>query len=83
MPIVAKILIANRLSSYLESHDLFHDHQGPYHHDLPSEQILLFAVDTVVCALDQGLVVCAAFFDLRKAFDSLNHVEEASTAGDL
>ena len=75
MPIVAKILeklIANQLGSY-ESHDLFHDHQGAYRHGRSSEQIL-FAVDTIVRALDQDLVVCAAFLDLRKAFDSLDHV---------
>ena len=39
-----------------------------------SDQILLFAVDKIVNALDCGSVVCAAFLDLRKAFDSLDHV---------
>ena len=39
-----------------------------------SDQILLFAVDKIVNALDRGSVVCAAFLDLRKAFDSLDHV---------
>ena len=33
-----------------------------------------FAVDKIVNALDCGSVVCAAFLDLRKAFDSLDHV---------
>ena len=55
-----------------------------YRRGRSSEQILLFADDTIVRALDQGLVVCATFHDLRKAFDSLDHVillnEEASTA---
>ena len=27
----------------------------------------------IVSALDSGLAVCAAFLDLRKAFDSLDH----------
>jgi len=39
-----------------------------------SEQMLLLAIETIVHAPDQGLAVCAAFLDLRKAFDSLDHV---------
>ena len=34
----------------------------------------MFAVDTIVNALDHRWVVCAAFLDLTKAFDSLDHV---------
>jgi len=77
VPIVTKSLeklIANQLSSYLESHGLLYDHQGAYRNCRSSEQILLFAVDTIVHARDQGLAVCAAFLDLRKAFNSLDHV---------
>jgi len=67
-------LIANQLSSYLEDHRLMHDHQGAYHCEKSSNQIRLFAVDQIVNALDRGHVVCAAFLDLRKAFDSLDHI---------
>ena len=31
------------------------------------------AVDHIATLLDKGSVVCAAFIDLRKAFDSLDH----------
>ena len=34
---------------------------------------MLLAVDHVATSLDKGSVVCAAFIDLRKAFDSLDH----------
>ena len=34
----------------------------------------MVAVDTIVNALDKKLVTCVAFLDLRKAFDSLDHV---------
>ncbi len=77
VPIMAKVLeklIANHLSSYLESHSLLHDHQGAYWSGRSSEHILLFAVDTIVHALDRGLAVCGSFLDLRKAFDSLDYV---------
>ena len=33
----------------------------------------MYAVDTIVQAVDGGNCVCAAFLDLRKAFDSLDH----------
>ena len=31
------------------------------------------AVDSIVHLLDKGEAVCAAFLDLHKAFDSLDH----------
>ena len=34
---------------------------------------LLYAVDAIVNALDCGIVVCTAFLDFCKAFDSLDH----------
>ena len=77
VPVVAKILeklIASRLGMYLESHNFLREHQSVYRHGKLSEQLLLFAVDSIVRALDQGFVVCAAFLDPRKAFDSLDHV---------
>ena len=33
----------------------------------------MLVVDHIVTLLDKGSVVCAAFIDLRKAFDSLDH----------
>ena len=77
VPVAAKLLeklIANQLRSYLESFHLLHDHQGAYRCGRSSDQILLFAVYKIVNALDSGSVVCAAFLDMRKAFDSLDHV---------
>ena len=71
---VLERLIADQLRSYLESRHLLHDHQGAYRCGRSSDQILLFTVDKIVNALDCGSVVCAAFLDLRKAFDSLDHV---------
>ena len=44
--------------------------QGVYCCGWPTERIFLFAVDTIVNALDHCNIVCA---DLRKVFNSLNH----------
>ena len=73
--IIAKILkiVATQLSDYFESNELLHPHQGAYRHGRSTEDILSVAIDTIVTCLDKGDAVCAAFLDLRKAFDSLDH----------
>jgi len=76
VPIVAKVLgkiIAEHLSSFLECHHLLHDLQGAYRHRRSADQILLYTTDTIVQAIDAGKYVCAAFLDLRKAFDSFDY----------
>ena len=76
VPITAKMLeklISFQHSSYLEDHGLLHDHQGAYRCGHSADQIVLFVTDIVTCALDKGSTVCAAFLDLRKVFDSLDH----------
>ena len=76
VPIVARVLekiIASQLSLYLESHHLLNDLQGTYRHGRSADQILLYAVDKIVQAVDGSNFVCAAFLNLRKAFDSLDH----------
>ena len=75
-PILAKILekiVSNQLSSYLEANHLLHPHQGAFRCGKSTSDILLLAVDHIVNSLDCGKVVCAAFLDLRKAYDSLDH----------
>ena len=76
VPVVAKVLekvVVDQLGLFLESCHLLNDLQGAYHHGRSSEHILLYAVDTITQALDERDSVCAAFLDLRKAFDSLDH----------
>ena len=76
VPVVAKILeriVATQLSVYLERNNLLHPHQGVYCCGKSTEDILLLAADYIATLLDKGCVVCAAFIDLRKAFDSLDH----------
>jgi len=58
---------------FLEWHHLLHGLQGAYRHQRSADQILLHATDTIVQAIDAGKCVCAAFLDLHKAFDSLDH----------
>ena len=76
VPVVAKVLekiVSTQLSMYLERNNLLHPHQGAYRSGKSTEDILLLAVDRIATSLDKRNVVCAAFIDLRKAFDSLDH----------
>ena len=75
VPVVTKVL--EKLSLHnrpvFEQNNLLYPHQGAYHCGKSTEDILLLAVDHIATSLDKGSVVCAAFIDLRKAFDSLDH----------
>ena len=52
---------------------MLHPHQGAFRREKSTENILLVAVDYIANFLDSGQAVCAAFLDLRKAYDSLDH----------
>ena len=84
--ILAKILekiVSNQLSSYLEANQLLHPHQGAFRCGKSTSDILLLAVDHIVNSLDCRKVVCAAFLDLRKAYDSLDHCTLLQRIGEL
>ena len=57
----------------IEVNKLLHPHQGAFRCGKSTEDILLVAVDSIVNSLDSGQSICAAFLDLRKAYDSLDH----------
>ena len=51
VPVVAKVfekMIATQLNAFLEHHDLLHDLQGAYRHGRSVDQILMYAVETIV-----------------------------------
>ena len=70
---VLERIVSTQLSMYLERNNLLHPHQGAYCSGKSTVDILLLAFDQFATSLDRGGVVCAAFIDLRKAFDSLDH----------
>ena len=77
VPIIAKILeklVASQLNAYFEEFQLLNPYQGAYQSGRSTKHLLLFAVVTITQALDARQIVCTAFLDLRKAFDSLDHV---------
>ena len=66
-------IVAFQLNSYFEDRQLLSTYQGTYFHGKSTEQLLLVAVDTILCALNKKHIACVAFLDLWKAFDSLDH----------
>ena len=73
---MAKVLekfISTQLSLFLENNHLLNDFQSAYCHGRSTDNILLYPVDNITQVLDVGNSVYAAFLDLRKAFNSLDH----------
>ena len=76
-PIVAKILekiVATQLSNHIASSILLCPHQGGYQHGNSKEDILLVIDKKLQPVQIKGIpYVLAAFLDLKRAFDSLDH----------
>ena len=49
------------------------DHQWGFMHHRSSVSALITVIHDWFNALDSGLEVCAVFFDVKKAFDSVPH----------
>ena len=76
LPILRKVLekiVSTQFSSYLEENQLLYPHQGTLHYGRSTDDILLLTVEHIVNSLDSGKVVCVAFIDLQKAYNSLDH----------
>ena len=67
----------------MEANQLLHPHQGAFRCEKSTSDLLLLAVDHIVNSLDCGKVVCAAFLDLRKAYDLLDHCTLLRRIGEL
>ena len=69
VPVIAKLLeklVASQLNGYCEDNQLLSPYQGAYRSGRSTKQILLFAVDTIVNALDHRRVVFATFLGAFK-----------------
>ena len=54
-------MVATQLNLFLGHHQLLHILQGAYRHGRSADQILMYAVDTIVQTVDTGK---SAFLDL-------------------
>lgn len=65
--------VADALSLHMLTNDLFSPFQWAYKRGLSSELLLVNMTEQWRIALDANNVVCAVFFDFKKAFDSIDH----------
>ena len=76
LPVVSKIIekhVTKHLFGFLNKYDLLHKCQSGFRKHHSCNTALLNLVDKWLKNIDQGEIVGAIFFDLKKAFDVVNH----------
>jgi len=76
LKIFGKILehiVSTRVNSYFTKFHLFYDLQFGFRPKHSTKLALLNTVDDILTSLDNNNYVAGIFFDLSKAFDSINH----------
>ena len=76
LPIISKVLerhVFNFLSDFCTQHNLLSDSQYGFRSGFSTISALLSVTNDWFSLLDSHNSVCAVFFDLRKAFDSVPH----------
>ena len=76
LPAFSKILerlMYNRLLSFINKFSLLHPYQFGFRNNHSPELALLYLVDKISNALDNGECVLGLFLDFSKAFDTVNH----------
>ena len=68
-----ELILCNRLKLFFDKHKILCDEQFGFRKGLSTEIALLDAKEKIIQCMDQGHYVLGLFFDIRKAFDSLNH----------
>ena len=76
LPVFSKILerlMYNRLLKFINEHDILYKYQFGFRADHSPNLALLFMVDKISDALENGEYVLGLFLDFSKAFDTVNH----------
>ena len=77
LPAMSKVfekILYNQLYQYFDSNNLFYKIQYGFRKNHSTELAALELIDRIKCDLDKGNVPVAIFFDLSKAFDTLDHL---------
>ena len=69
---ILESIVSSRLNNYLTKYDIFYKYQFGFRHKYSTKLALLDSVDDIFDSLDKKQYVAAIFFDLSKAFDSLD-----------
>ena len=76
LPCFSKILeklMYKRISNFNHKHSLLNDCQFGFRQKRSTSHALIFLLDKITAALDNGDIVLGVFLDFSKAFDTVNH----------
>ena len=76
LPVLSKLIekhVTKHLFGYLNKYDILHKSQSGFRKHHSCNTALIKLVDTWLKCIDKGEVIGAIFFDLKKAFDIVNH----------
>ena len=76
LSVISKLLekhITKHLFAYLNKYDILHKSQSGFRKHHSCNTALINLVDKWLSNIDKGEVVSAIFYDLKKAFDIVNH----------
>ena len=76
LPVLSKLIekhVTKHLFGYLNKYDIFHKSQSGFSKHHSCNTALIKLVDTWLKSIDKGEVIETIFFDLKKAFDIVNH----------
>ena len=76
LPVMSKVLeklMYNRLLKYLNKYNILYDYQFGFRNNHSPNLALIFLIDKISNAIDEGEYVLGLFIDFKKAFDTVNH----------
>ena len=66
-------IIYNRLTSYIKKHELLYSSQYGFLKGHSTQHAILDIVNDIQTNMNQRLLSCGVFIDLKKAFDTVDH----------
>ena len=66
-------VIHNRLTSYIKKHELLHSSQYGFRKGHSTQHAILDIANDIQTNMNQRLLSCGVFIDLKKAFDTIDH----------
>ena len=71
--IVFDKVIHNRLTSYIQKHELLYSSQYVFRKEHSTQHAILDIANDIQTKMNQRLLSCGVFIDLKKAFDTIDH----------
>src|SRR6267154_4333915 len=71
---ILESLVSARLSSFLTKYNILYEYQFGFRSNYSTKLALVNSVDDILKALNEKQLVAGIFFDLAKAFDSIDHL---------